>query len=148
MSEERRMILQMLKDGTVSVEEAERLLEAIPTEDAPPPKERSLAPTAQPVPLAPRRLVVLVTEGNTTKVNVKIPFSLVRAGLKLGKSFSSVAAKAAFTTPEDAAILEMLRDIDVDELLSSINDGEITLPYTMVDVSDEQKGEYVQLILE
>jgi len=31
MNEERRLILEMLKEGSISVEEAERLMEALPT---------------------------------------------------------------------------------------------------------------------
>lgn len=34
MNEERRMILEMLQEGAISVEEAERLMEALPAEES------------------------------------------------------------------------------------------------------------------
>ncbi len=146
MSEERRMILQMLKDGTISVEEAERLMEAaVPAEINGSSEELAVltGPGA-----TPRRIRVRVESGGKPKVNVKIPFSLVRVGLKMGKSFGALGAKYSKDNPDDMAALEMLKDLDVDELLNSLHDGEISLPYTLVDVEDEEKGENVLVVLE
>lgn len=147
MNEERKMILQMVKDGTVSIDEAQRLLEALPADE---PREDSATnlPRVRGNLAFPKRLVVHVTEGGKAKVNVKIPFSLVRAGLKLGQSFTSLAGKYAGSSPEEARAYEMLKNIDIDELLASINDGAITLPYTMVEVNDEEQDTHVLIALE
>ncbi|MDL2273240.1 hypothetical protein LJC34_01610 [Oscillospiraceae bacterium OttesenSCG-928-G22] len=144
MNEERRMILEMVREGSVTVQEAERLLEALPEIEKTYDGEAALM--ARPTGM-PKRLVVLVTEGGRAKVNVKIPFSLLRVGLKLGKSFGSIGQKHS-KDPADAEAFEMLNNLDVDELLASISDGDITLPYVMVDADDEEKGQHVTVTLE
>jgi len=76
MSEEKRMILEMLKDGKISVDEAEQLLEkAQPGE--------SIGDTE--VAKKPRNkkfLRIRVTEEDQEKVNIKIPMALAKVGLK------------------------------------------------------------------
>lgn len=150
MNEERRLILEMLKEGTISVEEAERLMEALPkTQESEEPQPLALEAAEAgdgPAPIAPKRIRIQVRENGKNKVNVRVPFSLVRVGLKLGQSFSSLGAK--YVDEEGAKAMEMLKNIDVDELLASISDGEITLPYAMVDVDDEDTGESVLVVLE
>lgn len=142
MNEERKMILEMVKEGTISVEEAEQLLSALCGEE----KEGDQAlDVYQPPKVVPKRILVKVVEGGRTKVNVRVPFSLVRVGLKLGKTFGSLSHTNDQAGKE---ALEALRDVDIDELLDSIADGDITLPYTMVDVDDIEKGEHVTVILE
>lgn len=149
MNEERRIILEMLQAGAVTLEEAERLMEALPTESA----ETKAAPemdNSSDAPnnlsgISPKRILVRVTEGDKTKVNIKVPFSLVRMGLKLGQTFGVLGAKYS---ADYSAEVEMLKSIDIDELLSSLSDGEISLPYTMVDVDDDEKGQHVQVVLE
>lgn len=143
MNEERRMILEMLQSGTVSVEEAERLMEALPnaaakTDEA---SESEIVPFANAKRISPKRLLIRVTEQGKTKVNVKVPFSLVRAGLKLGQTFGSLGAKYA-------AEAELIKNIDIDEVLDSLSAGEISLPYTLIDVDDDEKEQHVQIILE
>lgn len=147
MHEERRMILEMLKEGAVTIEEAERLLEAIPAEEETARTEALMAGSSGGN--TPKRIYVHVTEDGRTKVNVKVPFSLVRAGLKLGKSFGALGARHAKDQSE-ADALEMLKEIDIDELLDSLNDGEITLPYTIVDVDNVEDGrlQHVTVLLE
>ena len=139
MNEERRMILEMLKDGSISIDEAERLMEAIPSGDT------ALANTSD---FSPKRIYVHVTEGGKSKVNVKIPFSLVRVGLKLGKTFGALGMKNTQNSPEQAAAMEMLQNLDIDEVLNSIGEGDVTLPYTIVDVEDPEKGEHVKVVIE
>jgi len=134
----------MLKDGDISVEEAERLLEAIPAgEDDGGSANNALVSAPG---IAPKRISVLVKEQGKTKVNVKVPFSLVRVGLKLGKAFG--AAGGRHMKEEEAAAMELLANLDIDELLDSLDDGEITLPYTIVDVNDEEKDQMVEIIME
>ncbi len=143
MNEERRMILEMLQEGAISVEEAERLMEALPAEE---PRQLAEAPVRAGV--SPKRVVVLVTENGKQKVNVRVPFSLVRVGLKMGKSIGAISLKSAKDDPQAQQALDILNNIDVDELLASIDDGEITLPYAIVDVDDEDSGDQVRVVLE
>lgn len=151
MNEERRMILEMLREGAISIEEAERLLEAVPADGGfSETALRTVAPSAESGArgvLSPKRIIVLVSEGGKPKVNVRIPFSLLRIGLKLGKSFGSMGLKNV-NDEQSAQAFEMLQSLDIDELLNSVDDGEITLPYTIVDVEDAEKGEHVLIVIE
>lgn len=147
MKEEKRMVLEMLNNGDINVDEAERLLNAIPTE-----KENSdLAHRPNSIDDEPRKLIVVVTNNNTgkRKVNLRVPISLIKAALKIGKA--SIALGANFTSDmETKQILELIKEIDIDEILESVNDGEITLPYTMIDIDSTEDGEndHIEIILE
>jgi hypothetical protein len=82
MTEERRQILNMLSENKISPEEAERLIAALGDRAAPG------GPGAGTVTRAdPKYLRVLVDtndpEEGPTKVNVRIPIQLLRAGVKL-----------------------------------------------------------------
>ena len=85
MSEDRRSILNMLGQGKITPDEAERLLAAMEREPA-----RSL-PGGDPPPAghnkpAPKYLRVTVDtdddEDGPTKVNVRVPMQLLRAGVR------------------------------------------------------------------
>jgi len=138
MNEERKLILQMLKDGTISVEEAERLMDAIPEEAKKP--ARSMAGGAE-----PKKISILVTEDGRQMVNLSIPFSLVKSGLKLGKAAGALGLRNA-KNEEEAAVFESIQEIDVDQILASLRDGEISLPHAIVDMDDGKK--LVKIVLE
>ncbi|MDL2226012.1 hypothetical protein LJC20_07490 [Eubacteriales bacterium OttesenSCG-928-M02] len=156
MKEERKMILEMVKEGTISIEEAERLLQAaekgaeVGLNSTLSTVPATSAPVSQSGGLRPKRLTVLVTENGKNKVNVKVPFSLVRAGLKFGKSIGAIGLKSGGSKEEEAAVMEMLQSIDIDEILRSLEEGDITLPYTIVDVDDMEDGQmqHVKVVLE
>ena len=148
MSEEKRMILEMLNNGDINVDEAERLLSAIPEES-----ENKKMVVSSGSPIQPKRIKITVINNDTgkTKVDMRIPFSLVKAGLKIGKASIALGAKYNNgTDSESRQILELLRDIDLDEVMSSLDDGDITLPYTMIDMDGNEDGEnvHIELILE
>ena len=145
MTEERKIILQMVQEGTLTVEEAEQLLSALEPER--PAADTALAPRDG---YAPRRLTVRVSENGRDRVNVRIPFSLVKVGLKLGHGFGMLGARYAHGD-WDQEITQALSSLDIDELMDSILDGDITLPYIMVDVEDvEEDGRkyHVLVVLE
>ena len=83
MNDNRLHVLQMLAAGEVSPEEADRLIAALDKQPA--------APAARAVEVAggrPRYLRVFVEEQETdggapTKVNIRVPFQLLRAGVRL-----------------------------------------------------------------
>jgi hypothetical protein len=86
MSEDRARILNMLADGKISAEEAERLLDALESRQASG-AAASVAPSAikgDPTPLLnalPKYLHVKVDDTEGAKVDVKVPLALVRSGL-------------------------------------------------------------------
>ena len=82
MTEDRRQILDMLAENKISPEEAERLIAALSDDARPGEPGNSAVPRAD-----PKYLRVLVDtndpEEGPTKVNVRIPIQLLRAGVKL-----------------------------------------------------------------
>ena len=83
LAEERMRILNMVKDGQITVEEAACLLEALKSTAAP--DVAASAETAR-----ARWLRVRVTDRTTgkTKVNVNVPIGLLDVGLKMGAHFA------------------------------------------------------------
>ena len=84
MNEDRKRILAMLAEGKITADEAERLLDAMAPGGARTPIA-SAAPAANPAPKY-FRVEVNANDGHDgpTKVNVRIPMQLLRAGVRLG----------------------------------------------------------------
>ena len=83
MNEDRKRILAMLADGKITADEAERLLDAMGSRSAPPPyvadgSNKSRRSTSG------SRSTSTTTGDGQTKVNVRIPMQLLRAGVRLG----------------------------------------------------------------
>jgi hypothetical protein len=76
MSEERKLILEMLSQGKITVAEAEKLMEAQGNDVNQ--GEAVMVKSAN-----KKFLKVLVNEGDKTKVNINIPIALAEVGLKL-----------------------------------------------------------------
>ena len=74
MSEEKKIILEMLKEGKISVSEAEELLSKVDSN-----QETSIVKQSD----NKKFLKVFVVEGTKTKVNIRIPLTLASVGLKL-----------------------------------------------------------------
>src|SRR5438128_928147 len=86
MSEDKRRILEMLSQSKITVEEAEKLLAAV----EPQPDATGAAPEGGKRNARWLRISVdKPTEGGARKkeVNVRIPVTLVRAGVRLGAMF-------------------------------------------------------------
>jgi len=88
MSEETRKVLEMLSNGKVSVQEAEQLLQAV---TAP-------GQSADEKKVEPRYFRILVNkparEGKKAEaVNIRVPMTVVRGGLRLGSLFPGMLAK-------------------------------------------------------
>src|ERR1700752_228426 len=81
MSENRRQILDMLAAGKITADEAERLLNAVERE----PSAQSTAGDKSRDKVKYLRVVVDAMDGDDgpTKVNVRVPMQLLRAGVKL-----------------------------------------------------------------
>lgn len=123
VSEERVKILNMLSEGKITAEEAARLLDSV---EQPPAVEATTDLTRG----KPRWFRVRVTDTNTgkTRINVRLPLGLIKAGIKIGKSFS----------PE----IEGIDPEELVQILQAETSGQI------VDVVDEQDGEHVEVFVE
>ena len=121
MSEERARILQMISEGKITAEEGAKLLNAL---------RGSAASSQRPREGTARWFHVRVTDVATgrTKVNVNLPLSLVKAGIKMGARFS----------PE-------VDNLDWPEVLSAIQEG---ASGKIVEVEDEDGGERIEVYVE
>lgn len=121
-SDERLQILKMVENGTISAEEAAKLLQAI---DAAEDREASAQQPHQ-----PRWFRVRVTDLATgrSKVNVNIPMGLVHVGMRMGARFA----------PDIAGI-------DTEEVLRAVREG---IQGKVIDVEDQEDGERVEIFVE
>ena len=132
MSEERRKILEMLQEGKISVDEAERLLSALSSPEI---EEREQSSEKGKL----RYLRILVEPGPESKekerVNVRVPLKLIRAGLKLA-SFIPHHAQ----TKVNEALKEKGIDFDFKKVTSEDLEDLITqLDDLTVDVEGKEK---------
>lgn len=130
MSEDRKKILEMLANGKISVEEAERLIAALSENETP--KESTSEQYGN-----YNYLRVLVEESgpNGDKVNVRVPLNLIRAGLK----WASLIPKHA-KSKVDHAFHEKGIDIDFNNMTKEdIEDLIVNLGELTVDVEGKEK---------
>jgi hypothetical protein len=84
MNNDRRAILQMLADGKINPDEAERLIGAMEgASSAPRPLEGPSTGHNKPPPKYLRVSVDATDEDGPTKVNIRVPMALLRAGVRL-----------------------------------------------------------------
>lgn len=133
MRENRRQILEMLGQGKITAEEAERLIAALERE----PVRAGTAETAQAVPAKsrPKYLRVLVesfhnhgSSSNPTKVNIRVPMQLLRAGVRLGALLPPQARERANEALREKGIdfdINQIRPENLEELIDQINDVSI-----------------------
>lgn len=125
-SEERLKILTMIQDGTISAEEGMRLLETL--EDLPHPTPAPNPPAASNSSGRYMRVRVTDTDTGKIRVNIRLPLSVVSAGLKMGARFS----------PE-------IDGLDSNQLMGFIRTGKTG---RVIDIYDDEDGEHVEVIVE
>ena len=125
-SEERMRILKMIQEGVISAEDGIRLLDSIDQSL----KKESGGQRIDDLGKLARFFRVRVTDTNTGKarVNVRLPVSVLSAGMKMGARFSTE-----------------IQGLDPNDLMQFIREGTIG---KIVDVFDEKDGEHVEVFLE
>ena len=136
MTEDRRRILNMMAEGKLSAAEAEALLDALSTNNSSAPLVATRPQQAQPAaPADPKYLRVLVESqegGKPSKVNVRVPFELIRAGMRLTALIPAIASE-----PVNRALKENGVDIDISKLKPEDFEALVThLRELQVDVYD------------
>ena len=126
MSEEKRMILEMIKDGKISIEEAEELLEKAN------PNESSDSNAQSKKPNSKKFLRVRVTEEDKVKANVNIPIALAEVGLNL--------------IPKEKLIVDG-KQINMDQILKLIEEG-TEGELVNIDAEDEGKNYKVNIFID
>jgi hypothetical protein len=124
--EERMKILKMIEEGKISADEGSKLLAAL-----------SDARRGMPMPPRPpgmggpaRWLRIRVTDTRTgrSKASVQIPLALVDAGMKIGAHFA----------PE-------VEGVDMSNVMEALRMGVMG---KIIDVTDEEDGEHVEIFVE
>lgn len=117
MKEEIKKILKMVESGKLKAEEAEKLIEAILD------TEKKTC--------SGKFLKIKIEDNEGEKVNINIPIALVKMATKF--------------IPKDKKEYLKEKDIDIDEILSSIKEateGEI------INIEDKKDGSYVKIWIE
>ena len=143
MSEHRPQILQMLSEGKISADEAERLISALEE-----PAVKSLpADSASAGKIQPKYLRVQVdSEGDgrqegPTKVNVRVPMQLLRAGVRLAGLLPAQALHRANHAMQEQGIpidLTQIKPENLEDLIDQLND-------LTVDVDQKDAGTKVRV---
>lgn len=132
MSEEKRKILNMVADGKLTPEEADRLLDAL--KDARGKK---------------RFFKVRVYDKNNKekpKVKVNIPIAVLKLASKIGAAFKGMM-------PEGMKVNMHGKELSLDEFTPEMIDGIINglgdeEKFILAEVTDEETGEYVEVYIE
>jgi hypothetical protein len=131
MSEDRRKILKMVAEGKLSPEEADRLLSALKEST-----ERARF----------FRVRVYNKNKQNPKVKVDIPIAILKLASKIGAAFKGIV-------PEGFKIDMHGKQISLDELTPEMIDTIIDSlseegRFTLAEVTDEEKDEYVEVYIE
>ncbi|OGD75505.1 MAG: hypothetical protein A2Y64_02615 [Candidatus Coatesbacteria bacterium RBG_13_66_14] len=124
-AEERKKILEMVADGTVTTEEAERLFTAAGSDDDAPTSARA----------DNKFLIIKVHQGDKTNVNVRLPLALAR----LAKMF----------IPKDVEVNGKPLNVDMDQIINLV-ESEVEGNIVEVHQVDDDSGEItdVEIYLE
>ena len=128
MTENRRQVLDMLAQGKITVEEAERLLSLV---DQPAGAEARGAATSETGKPAPKYLRVVIDDGDgpqSEHVNIRVPMGLIRAGVRLASVLPSNATSKINEKLEEQGIpidLGKIKAEDLEDLVNSLNDLQV-----------------------
>lgn len=124
--EERMKVLEMVRDGVITAEEAAQLLETM-SEGEPKPAAKKFGSAAD---MKGKFFRVRVTDANSgrNKVNVTLPLSLINVAMKTGAKFA----------PE-------IDEVNMQEIWEAIESGATG---KIVDVLDDDEGQHVEVYIE
>ncbi|MCY3668953.1 MAG: hypothetical protein OXH81_25090 [Gemmatimonadetes bacterium] len=134
MNENSRRVLEMLSEGKVSVDEAERLLSLV---DEEPETTTAVQPPAPPAPPAPpqagsarRYLRVTVDSNDDEHIDVRVPLALIKAGVKLHTLLPAQATTGINTALQDNGInvdIDNLRTEDLEPFIDALSEIEVNI---------------------
>ena len=122
MNEETRKVLEMLSEGKISVQEAEQLLSAM---------SATVGQAADDRKVEPKYFRILVNkparEGKKAEaVNIRVPMTVVRGGLRLGALFPTMLGKKKIQLDNGMELdLSKITYADLEGLIKDI--GELTV---------------------
>ncbi len=128
MKENSRRVLEMLSEGKVSVDEAERLLSLV---DEEPETITAVQPLAPPQAGSARRyLRVTVDSDEDEHIDVRVPLALIKAGVKLHTLLPAQATTGINTALQDNGInvdIDNLRTEDIEQLIDALSEIEVNI---------------------
>lgn len=119
MTEERKRILNMLAENKITAEEAEALLDAMSSASATGTTVGGATRSVDP------KYLRVVVEGDEDKVNVRVPFQLIRAGMRLAALIPATARGPVNKALQDHGIdidISKLKPEDVENLVQHLRD--------------------------
>ena len=120
-NESQKKILEMLAEDKITVEEATALLDKLHvSSEVDEVTEESEEGTVRKK--TARYLRVMVDSANGDKVNVRVPLSLIKTGIKLS---ALVPGNAADHMSSHGFDLSKLSELDGDELIQALNDMQV-----------------------
>ena len=147
MTENKKKILEMLADKNISVDDAYRLLNVIDSGDS---GQDSTLRAEKAVKVKPKYLRVTVLPDtaneqaqNVDRVNVRVPMSLIRAGIKLTSLIPPEARDKVNGALREKGIDFDVRNVkpeDIEELVEALSDLEVDVV--------SSKGEKVKVFVE
>jgi hypothetical protein len=147
MTENRKKVLEMLSENKISADEAYRLLDAIDSGD----NGQDEAPRMEAeVKAKPKYLRVTVMpdpekehDSKVDRVNVRVPMSLIRAGIKLTSLIPPEARDKVNGALREKGIdfdVHSVKTEDIEELIGALGDMQIDV--------ESAKGEKVKVFVE
>ncbi|MGD9055468.1 MAG: hypothetical protein PVF38_04970 [Desulfobacterales bacterium] len=135
MKEDRKKVLEMLAEGKITVDEAERLLEAIKDKVTEASPQTALTETLDNL---PKYLFVKVDAVDGDKVNIRVPLKLVKAGIKLQALLPQDAQdKINVKLNEKGLNLEDLTAENFKDILDALSEFHVNV--------DDKKGDKVRI---
>ena len=131
MNDNGKRVLEMLSDGKVSVDEAERLLSLVDGEPTPVKSVPQLVRTRD----RPARYLRVTVDSDDEHVNVRVPLALIKAGVKFHSLVPRQAADGISEALRNNGLnidLDKLRAESIEELVDALSEMEI-------DVRDEDE---------
>jgi hypothetical protein len=129
MNERRREVLQMLAAGKITADEAEALLAALEKEPSAPAAGGMAQASEKPKPKYLRVVVDAARDpedgGGATKVNVRVPMQLLRAGVKLASLIppqAQIYVNDALREKGLTVDLSQLKPENLEELIDGLSD--------------------------
>jgi len=127
MNEDRKKILEMLSEGKITVEEAEKLISALQSDASG--SMTGVSETRKTDKSKFKYLRVLVEPGpeskNSDRVNIRVPLNLIRAGLKWAAFIPQSVKPKVDAALQDQGIdvdLSQMKPEDLEELVTHLND--------------------------
>jgi hypothetical protein len=126
MNEQRRQILEMLAEGKITADEAERLIDAVAREQPEATSGAASRPKSRPKYL---RVVMNAADESggdgPSRVNVRVPLQLLRAGVRLTSLIPPSALTQVNTKLHESGVpidLTQLKPQHIEELIEHLDD--------------------------